>query len=187
MNKFSLPLGVFGPETSRTLVRRHREQFSMLDACVIEVDGFYFLVPEPGVEDAVCFSRAEGDGLPAKALGSLTVRPSRLTKPFCWTRRRRSPGASSYGSGTSRYARREAGSGGRSSPDPEPHGVAHGCRHRASRRRTSRPSKLAKGARQGFGLEAAVKAVPSLPRLRMAGLEWLLATSVSIGHTVSLA
>ncbi|SDI12954.1 hypothetical protein SAMN05428953_101237 [Mesorhizobium muleiense] len=29
----------------------------------IEVDGFHFLMPEPGAEDAVCCSRAKGDRL----------------------------------------------------------------------------------------------------------------------------
>ena len=87
------PCGVFGPETSRTLVRRHREQFGMLDVCVIEVDGFDFLVPEVSVEDAVGLSWAEGDGSAGEGLGSFALRPSRLTKPFCWTLRSRSPGA----------------------------------------------------------------------------------------------
>lgn len=28
----------------------------------LRVDGFYFLVPEPGVEEAVCWGRTEGNG-----------------------------------------------------------------------------------------------------------------------------
>ncbi|WP_210213202.1 hypothetical protein, partial [Mesorhizobium sp. M1E.F.Ca.ET.063.01.1.1] len=38
------PTRVFGPGTSRTGVRRHREQFCMLSGEGIEVDGFYFLM-----------------------------------------------------------------------------------------------------------------------------------------------
>ncbi|MDX8481033.1 hypothetical protein RFN28_21610, partial [Mesorhizobium sp. VK24D] len=46
----------------------------MLSSEGIEVDGFYFLMSEPGVEDAVDGGGAEGDGLsgegPAQAYGS---------------------------------------------------------------------------------------------------------------------
>ena len=54
---------IFGPETSRTSVRGHREQFAILSREAIEVDGFHFLMSEPGAEDAVCCSRAKGDRL----------------------------------------------------------------------------------------------------------------------------
>ncbi|RUW18194.1 hypothetical protein EOA38_36240, partial [Mesorhizobium sp. M1E.F.Ca.ET.041.01.1.1] len=57
------PTRVFGPGTSRTGVRGHREQFCMLSGEGIEVDGFYFLMSEPGVEDAVGGGGAESDGL----------------------------------------------------------------------------------------------------------------------------
>uniref|UniRef100_UPI001AEBD623 hypothetical protein n=1 Tax=Rhizobium loti TaxID=381 RepID=UPI001AEBD623 len=57
-----LPLkGVFGPETSRTGVRRHREQFPMLSADCVEVDGLDFLVAEVDVEDTVLSGRSESD------------------------------------------------------------------------------------------------------------------------------
>lgn len=54
---------MFGPETSRTSVRGHREQFAILSREAIEIDGFHFLMSEPGAEDAVCCSRAKGDRL----------------------------------------------------------------------------------------------------------------------------
>ncbi|WP_206618652.1 hypothetical protein, partial [Mesorhizobium sp. M7A.T.Ca.US.000.02.1.1] len=48
----TLPISpLFGPETSRTGVRRHREQFPMLSADCVEVDGLDFLVSEVDVED----------------------------------------------------------------------------------------------------------------------------------------
>ncbi|MER9055468.1 hypothetical protein, partial [Mesorhizobium sp. M0910] len=50
--------GVFGPGTSRTGVRGHREQFAILSLACIEVDGLDFLVAEVGIEDAIGFGWA---------------------------------------------------------------------------------------------------------------------------------
>ncbi|WP_206638133.1 hypothetical protein, partial [Mesorhizobium sp. M7A.F.Ca.US.010.02.1.1] len=48
-----LPISpLFGPETSRTGVRGHREQFCHLSSAEVEVDCFYFLMSEEGLEDA---------------------------------------------------------------------------------------------------------------------------------------
>ncbi|MER9708194.1 hypothetical protein NKJ10_29005, partial [Mesorhizobium sp. M0204] len=58
-----LPISpLFGPGTSRTAVRGHREQFAILSLAYIEVDGLDFLVAEVGIEDAIGFGWAEGDG-----------------------------------------------------------------------------------------------------------------------------
>ena len=64
---------MFGPETLRTSVRGHREQFAILSREAIEVDGFHFLMSEPGAEDAVCCSRAKGDRLADDSLAQVYV------------------------------------------------------------------------------------------------------------------
>ncbi|WP_206535304.1 hypothetical protein, partial [Mesorhizobium sp. M7A.F.Ca.US.011.01.1.1] len=53
---------LFGPETSRTGVRGHREQFCHLSSAEVEVDCFYFLMSEEGLEDAVLAGGGEGHG-----------------------------------------------------------------------------------------------------------------------------
>src|SRR3954454_11035872 len=67
------PLGVYGPGTSRTGVRRHREQFCILSPSGCEIEGFDFLVSEEGIEDAVFFGRPEGDELSGEGFADLDV------------------------------------------------------------------------------------------------------------------
>ena len=65
------------PETSRTLVRRHREHFLILLFGGGEVDSFDFLVPEVCVIDAVALvlCGAEGDVLAVEGFGDFDGLP----------------------------------------------------------------------------------------------------------------
>jgi hypothetical protein len=76
-------LWVFRPETSRTLVRRHREHFLILLFVGGEVDGFDFLVAEAGVVDAIApvLHGAEGDVFAVKGFGDF----ERVSEQVCFT------------------------------------------------------------------------------------------------------